>query len=393
MPGLVASMRETATGETRRARRSDIDLLRVVACYLSFPFHSAVIFGLFPFYHVKSKDQSAAFDVFVDFLHQWRMPLFFLVAGWSALAVLPRRTTGAFLLERVKRLLVPFAFGVILLCPIIKYIERSGGIDLRPDGARFGEEFTLSFFEFLPRFFGNLNQFSWSHLWFLVYLMVLSVVWLPLLRRISAMRPLDGVGWICLPLALLVLVQAALRPIFGEWPNLVTDWASLAFYSVFFLGGALLARHPGLEDTVRRNWPWFGAAGLVAYLGRAMIAEALWRDVLGAVVAWGVVLALVGFFRRWQDAEGPRLRYFRDSALPIYILHQLAVVALGAWVVGLTLPLPLKFLAVLTGAAIVTMAFYHCLVRPWSFMRRLLGMRPLPPAPLPAAMPQRADLT
>lgn len=238
---------------TRRARRSDIDLLRVVACYLAFPFHSAVIFGLIPLYHVKSRDQSAVFDVFVDFLHQWRMLLFFLIAGWSALVVLPRRSGGAFLIDRIQRLLVPFAFGVIVLCPIIKYIERRGGIDLRPNGARFGEEFTLSFFEFLPRFFGNLNQFSWSHLWFLVYLMVLSVVWLPLMRRISRMLAIDGVGWIGLPLALLIVVQITLRPIFGEWPNLYSDWAGLAFYSIFFLSGAMLASQPGLEDTLRRN--------------------------------------------------------------------------------------------------------------------------------------------
>lgn len=86
------------------------------------------------------------------------------------------------------------------------------------------------------------------------------------------------------------------------------------------------------------------------------------------------------------------LRYFRDSALPIYILHQLAVVTMGAWVVGLSYPLSLKFLVVMTGAVIVTMTTYHFLIRPWPLMRRFLGMRPLPPAPLPGVMPRRADL-
>ena len=374
-----------------RARRSDIDLLRVVACYLGFPLHSAAIFGHHTLYHVKNAIQSAAFDAVADFLHQWRMPLFFLIAGWSAFTVLARRSNGTFLRERLDRLLVPVAFGVILFCPIMKYIERRGGIDLRPSGPQAGGDFTLSFLEFLPRFFGNLNQFSWSHLWFLIYLLVFSVVWLPLLRRMARMTALEAAAWIYLPLLPLILVQITLRPVFGDYPNLYSDWANLTFYSVFFLAGAMLACHAALEEAVRCRWPWLGALALVAYAGRTAIDQPVLRDVFGAVVAWGFVLALLGFARRWQEGDGPAVRYLRDSALPIYVLHNFAVVALGAWVVGLSLSLPVKFAAVLAGSVVVTLATYHVLVRRSLLLRRLCGMRLLPVDAAAAVAPRRVE--
>lgn len=373
-----------------QARRSDIDLLRVVACYLAFPFHSALIFGLFPYYHVKSAIRSPAFDVFTDFVHQWRMPLFFLIAGWSAYAVLGRRTDRRFLIERVERLLLPLAFGLVTLCPAIKYIERRGGIDLQAGGPRFGEAFDGSFLDFLPYFFGRFDQLSWSHLWFLAYLMLLSMLWLPVLRRLADMRPLDGAGWIYVLPAPLILVQAGLRPVFGEWYNLYSDWASLAYFSLFFLAGALLARQPALEDAVRRHWPIGAAAAAVAFLARLGSGNPVLREMLGAVVAWGSVLALLGMFRRWQGARGSTLLYLRDSALPIYVLHQLPVVAMGALVTTLSIPLPVQFLAVVGGAVIVTMGAYHLLVRPWPLMRRALGMRALPPDVPSMRAPQRA---
>ena len=88
-------MQQAGTTESKRSRRSDIDLLRVVACFIGIPFHTALIFSFYPLYHLKDEERSLGLTIFADFLHQWRMPLFFLVAGWSALAVLGRRTNGA----------------------------------------------------------------------------------------------------------------------------------------------------------------------------------------------------------------------------------------------------------------------------------------------------------
>ncbi len=89
------------------ARRYDIDWLRVFATYLLLLFHVGMVFNPAPFYHVRNSDVSFAFLIVCGFISLWHMPLFFLLAGWSAFASLSMRGTGEFLKERFFRLFVP----------------------------------------------------------------------------------------------------------------------------------------------------------------------------------------------------------------------------------------------------------------------------------------------
>jgi surface polysaccharide O-acyltransferase-like enzyme len=92
-----------------------------------------------------------------------------------------------------------------------------------------------------------MDRFTWSHLWFLVYLFTFTVLYLPLFRWLLAHRGrLAGVSVVRLyaPLVPLVLVQTTLR---FRWPgvqNLYDDWANFTYYSLFFILGFLLARQP-----------------------------------------------------------------------------------------------------------------------------------------------------
>lgn len=67
---------------TPQPRRHDIDWLRIGATFLLFPFHAARPFD-HGSWHVKSPDTATGFDLFVWFIHQFHMPLFFTLAGWS----------------------------------------------------------------------------------------------------------------------------------------------------------------------------------------------------------------------------------------------------------------------------------------------------------------------
>ena len=110
-------------------RRYDIDWLRVFATYLLLLFHVGMVFNPAPFYHVRNTDVSFVFLILCGFISLWHMPLFFLLAGWSAFASLSMRGTGEFLKERLFRLFVPLVTGCILLMPAIKYMELSSGLD------------------------------------------------------------------------------------------------------------------------------------------------------------------------------------------------------------------------------------------------------------------------
>ena len=120
-------MKELTMDQTRRP---DIDALRVFATYLLFAFHVGKVFDPAPFFHIRNAELSFAMLVFCGFVSLWHMPLFFLLAGWSLHRSTERRGAAGVVRERVGRLLVPLAAGIVLFMPILKYLELSSGLEL-----------------------------------------------------------------------------------------------------------------------------------------------------------------------------------------------------------------------------------------------------------------------
>lgn len=381
-------------------RRVDIDGLRVVATYLLFVFHVGKVFDPAPFFHVWNGERSIVFLVVCGFISLCHMPLFFLLAGWSAASSLRVRGAGGFLAERLRRLFVPLVAGCLLLAPVIKYVELRGGLDLNHRGLWVGAEhqealravlpgglpllapFDERFLDFLPTFFTQLDRFTWSHLWFVAYLFTMTIVYLPALVWLVGRRPMPSAsGWMAYaPLVPLVAIQLTLREGSRGIYNLYDDWANVAYYSVFLVAGALLACHPAVERVVDVEWKRSlgvaTAAALLLLLGVVGVGTA--PPVLlvaTAVAGWCFVVTALGLGRRWFRGESPTLAYLSESAFPVYVLHQLAIVLPGHFVVGLALGVATKFVLLLLLAVAITMGTYHWLVRPYAVPRVLLGMK------------------
>jgi fucose 4-O-acetylase-like acetyltransferase len=384
------------------SRRHDLDALRVFACYLLFLFHVGMVFSPAPFFHVRNGDSNFVFFIICGFISLWHMPLFFLLAGWSAAASLRSRGMAEFLRERWGKLAVPLVAGCVLLVPGIKYLELRSGLDLNHRGlrvdpelqARFQESlsvelplmspFDQSFLEFLPAFFTQLDRFSWSHLWFLAYLLTLTVVLLPLfsgwLRRASGSTT-PGRGWVYAPILPLMLIQLLLRQRFPGPYNLYDDWASVAYYATYLICGFALAVHPALGAPLQAERHRLLGLG-IASVG-VLLAGALglfdWAPLMlagSAVAGWCFVGALLTYARTNVVRSSRRLEYLAESAFPIYWLHQPVVVVLAFGIVRLPLGIVPKFVLLLSGSIAVTLAIYHFALRPFGPTRFLVGMKP-----------------
>jgi hypothetical protein len=358
-------------------RRPDVDCLRAGAVYLLLAYHTAKVFDSAPFYHLKNDRQVDALNAFTGGVHQWHMPLLFVLAGWSAGHSLERRGARGVLLERRDRLLVPLAFGCASITPVIAYVQHRH----TPGGDE-------SFLEFLSTFYTDLERFNWSHLWFLAYLLVFSVLYLPLFEALRRGRPVEDVPARAVYLAIVpfALVQVLLR---GRWPgyqNLYDDWANFAYYSLFFIAGFLLVRHPAVERRVHAERRRCALIGGAALLGLFLVtreglppaeASPQWIafGTLSATAGVCLVGALLGYGARHLRREGRPLDYARDSAMPVYFLHQAAVVLAAAAVVGTSLPVPAKFAAVLGASTVATVGAYHLVVRRSGRLRRLMGAK------------------
>jgi peptidoglycan/LPS O-acetylase OafA/YrhL len=101
---------------------------------------------------------------------------------------------------------------------------------------------------------------------------------------------------------------------------------------------------------------------------------------LASLVIWTSILAVLGYGMRYLTTRSPRLSYANEAVLPIYILHQPVILAVGYFVVPLALPILVKYLIILALAFGITFGLYEFGVRRWNPVRRLFGLKPRRPA-------------
>jgi glucan biosynthesis protein C len=381
---------------TRPARRHDLDRLRILAVLLLFPFHAARVFDVFDPWYVKNGVGSEFLSwTVIAFLNPWHMPLLFVLAGAATWFAFARRSGREYVRERARRLLVPFVFGCLVIVPPQPFLAQ-----LRFPGAE------RSYLGFLSGYFtdasGDLSGYDGgltpAHLWFILYLFLISLAALPLLRRLHTIvtRPNGrdiGRPWMLAALpALLVLCEGLPSPE-AAW-NLFTCFA-------LFVAGFVLLSSECLQEVVRRRWPWLllAAVGTMAIVYTVQItdaaegwAEASVQDVAFQLVesgnTWLWVLGLIGAAGRFLARPETRtLRYLNEAAYPVYILHQTVIVGVAYVVVRWGLGLGLAYTAILTASLAITMALYDVLVRRADAARFLFGLKPRRRPPV-AAVPQ-----
>lgn len=374
--------------EPRTAHRADVDWLRVLATYLLFVFHSAKVYDVAPFYHVKNDVLAPSLDLLTGFIHLWHMPLFFVLAGWSALGSLRLRRIGSFVRERASKLVVPLLFGVVAIGPLLRWAELRTGQFVSLSGERLALPRDVGFLEYLPTYFSDPGHLTWGHLWFLAYLFTFTLLVTPLLAALVRWpaREADPPRWLVYaPIAPLAFVQATLRERWPGFQNLVDDWANFSYYLLFFLLGAALAHAPGFERAVHREAARAAVLGLVAAAAMLPASELrsqgspfgpvlLWS--LSAAAGWCLIVALLGFAARRLSSPSPRLRWLAESAFPVYFLHQAGVVLAALLVIGLPFGVATKLGLTILLAVALTMLVYQLVVRRSALLRLLLGMKP-----------------
>ena len=322
-----------------------------------------------------------AASVPAEFLRIAILPLVFVLAGWSAVVSLRARGAGRFVRARARRLLVPLVAGIALLGPLIKYVELRNGRDIGFDGLWLVPPLQGSLLDFIPRYFTRMSLLTWSHLWFLAYLLLFSLLLLPLLGRIARTEPRTdepAAAVVYLP----ALAFAALLGGFeGYWPflpNLLTDGTNFAWFALCFALGAGCAAWPGFATRLRAEAWRMLALMLLAYAGVVVCGPTAAGRVFVGLTAWGAIGAGLGLASRFKPAPSPFIAELSEATLPVYILHLMPVLALGLLVLPLALPVWLAVAVVWLGSTLVSLAAVRWLIRPWRLTRWLVGMNALP---------------
>ena len=164
---------QSIVADVNKGRRYDLDWLRFIAIVILLFFHTGMLFNPWG-WHIKNNEISESFRYWMTWLHFWRMPLLLFISGAGTYMALGKRTPRQFAGERFTRLFIPLVFGMFAVVPpqiYFEYIQQYSGY----------WDFYKTVFEFQPYPAGS---FSWHHLWFLPYILVFSLVFLPIFEQI-----------------------------------------------------------------------------------------------------------------------------------------------------------------------------------------------------------------
>lgn len=382
-------------------RRYDIDWLRVIAILAVFFYHCTRFFDI-EGWHIKNAEQSlAVFVLSSGLIWTWAMSLFFLLSGVGAWYALNSRTGRQFLVERVKRLLIPlYTVGLILLLPPQFYFEI-----FTNDGYR------GTFWGMLPRYFSGLGRISldWpgdllpfpfsGHLWFLLFLFLISLVTLPLLLYLKSepgRRWIDRIaGWcdhrggiflFIIPLSLILICLIFLS-------NGQNNWADFLWYAVFFVAGYIMVADERFTQSVERHGWLCLALWLIGFFG-AVTFFALVLDynptpgkepfsliyilyqIVWSITCWSAVVFMLSLGAKYLTFNNKILAYANETVLPFYLLHQTIILCVGWFVIPLSMGLLPKYLIIAVIAFALIMVVYELLIRRFNIVRFLFGMRP-----------------
>lgn len=403
-----------ATDTDWDGRIAALDGLRAGAMLLGVCFHASVSYmtGKMPglLWLVRDRAGHCFFDLLFWWLHAFRLPLFFFLAGFFAAFVESRHGPWGLLAQRARRLLVPFLAGCVLILPITFYVWTAGWLVSGHCTIR-----QILAIKFRGQIRGEL--FGPLHLWFLEDLFLLISIfcvyrWLwhiglsfrakhcarndkPICARLrfrlvslATARKKEIPLWLAMPT---MLVLAFNPQLFISHHNsfLPSGWR-LLYYGLFFAAGAALYPWRKHLREICCGWGFSLAlcvplTGLLLPLIQQLLEQpGEWqtRWVLAAtlsLLAWLSLFGLLGLALRYGTGHRPRLHYLADASYWVYLCHLPLVALIQLDLDGAVLPAGLKFIGVVSLTILLALASYHTLVR-YTFLGACLhGWRHRPP--------------
>ncbi|MBN2184486.1 MAG: acyltransferase [Candidatus Krumholzibacteriota bacterium] len=377
-------------------RRYDLDWLRVIVTLNLIPFHVAwMITSVEGFSFVRKG--TAAWNIlhtYVNFVSPLHMFLLFLVAGTSTFMALRHRSAGQYIIERVKRLLIPLLTFMIFLFPVLGYFWPTT-VDLG------SLNYLTQFWPWclLTSFFSPITKGpNWAHMWFVGYLFIYSLILLPLFLRIRKgkmpfidswtgfMTVRKGAVYVmAVPLFITFSVLSPIWPFFRN--NLYSDWGYFAYNISAFYFGFLIARDAGWSRAFDRHAVLSLILGIIFSTSKLLmesfapsfstpaynLSYASYSLVAG-LNTWFWVIAVLSMARRTLSRTNRFLRYFNRISYPFYIFHLAVISVTGHYITRIRSGTVAEFLI------ICAVSFFACiicceLVKTNRFTRFLFGIK------------------
>lgn len=374
-----------------------LDWLRALAVLGVVAYHAVLPFARTT-WSIVNDQQSETLQAFVFVLESFGLAVLFVIAGAGVRCSFQRRSMLAFLAERAKRLLLPFAVGAVTVVPLTGYIIGLHRGTVSGSYLSFLAEYPriIWFNTIVPRGLSPeiLTQLG-MHLWFLAWLFICSALALPIFAFLSSsvgrsfIDALGRLAWWPGAVVLLGVPMTLPRIFLSTRPLASEGWSLEAFvwYGVVLVVGYAIYSDDHLVAAARRDlWPALIVAvlGSAAFLAPGFVWRILpqtygslpfWMGLMG-ITGWAWTVAILGIGMRARFMQRPLPPLASEAALPAYILHFPVVIGISALVVEWSLGFGAKILInVVLGVGSTLLASAIVLRIP--VLRLLLGLRPV----------------
>jgi glucans biosynthesis protein C len=380
---------------THPQRFHSLDNLRAIMMWLGIVLHVAVNHTVepspLPWHDPKT---SMVADLTLVFIHAFRMPVFFILAGFFVAMLASRRGYGGMLKHRLRRIGLPF----ILFWPVI-YIGM--GV-LAMNYVHLMVRGTLGIDESIMPVDPARPVINTMHMWFIYYLAwfcVATAIIGGLAKTIPAAFK-DGIsrawfvlvsrwwGFLLLALPLAVIGLPYKWGVVIASGSFVPQFAEFVHNGLFFMAGLYVYRHRDavLELCASNGWR-YAVAGMILFMAYLVIAEVFRADeatnmrvrfglaLLYNFISWMWSFALIGLFLRYLPNQNRFLQYVSESSYWVYLVHMLGTVGFGILLYGMPLGAVTKMGINILATTIAGIVSYHVLVRYTPISRLLNGHR------------------
>lgn len=376
-----------------------LDRLRVVMIMLGIVRHASMSYdpSLIDAWPYKDAEIVVLSHWFIVFIRVFQLPVFFLIAGFFSAYLVETRGISAFIRHRWSRLGVTLLVAWPVVAALMAFtLWVATPLSAVPPAIHYSEAAST------PRLLENILM----HLWFLYYLLILSLAAggaQMLARRISPAvrkrildlfaRHLRGGSLI----AAILIGGIALYQM-QSWTidyhgHPIPAPRLLALYGLLFgFGWLLFCRREVLKKFTGPAWFMLAGAVPCFFVYRYFVDTGCEVDLmmrctgsseeyhLGAVVflslsMWMMVYGLVGVFLRYMNRPSPRWRYMADASYFFYLAQLPVTMLLPLVLFSLPIAGLAKLTLVVAAATGLMLLVYHYGVRSTFIGKQLNGRR------------------
>ena len=368
------------------ARLVYMDNLRALAMLAGLFFHAALAFSPMANGFWLSADQQNhwLFDVFAWFSHLFRMPVFFVMAGFFCALLLNKAGPGQFAKNRLIRVVLPLVLFLTFAHLAMQQVIAFALVHVQHQSPLLALIETMLASPEPP-----VMPMSTLHLWFLYHLLFLYLLTYAahillsanLISWFSSLKP--GRFILLLIVAILPALYAVPAPFPApEWifPALWALW----FYGVFFALGYGFYAVPGLIEQFELRLPYYLGIGLLSYalyytlLPVGVLPEQaihglhkLLVTALEAICCVLLTISAILYAKRYLNSNSQLMRYLSKVSYWVYIVHLPLLFFIQFLLMDLSWHMSLKFIVSCVATLVISMVSFHVLVSR-TYLARLL---------------------